>query len=166
MYHFLSGFTAKLAGTEAGLGSEPQATFSTCFGQPFLPLRPSVYAKMLGERIAQHDASVYLVNTGWTGGPFGVGKRMDLPTTRAMVEAATSGALRDVATKTHPIFNLEVPVSVPGVPDEVLDPQSTWNDPAAYEEQARELARMFVKNFERFADSVSPEVLKAGPHAD
>ena len=166
MYHFLSGFTAKLAGTEAGLGSEPQATFSTCFGAPFLPLRPSVYAVMLRDRIAKHDASVYLVNTGWTGGPFGVGKRMDLPSTRAMVEAATSGVLRDVATKTHPIFNLEVPVSVPGVPDEVLDPQSTWSDPAAYEEQARELARMFVKNFERFADSVSPEIVKAGPNAE
>jgi len=165
-YHFLSGFTAKLAGTEAGLGSEPQATFSTCFGAPFLPLRPSVYAGMLRERIAQHDSSVYLVNTGWTGGPFGVGKRMDLPSTRAMVEAATSGALRDVATKTHPIFNLEVPVSVPGVPDEVLDPQSTWADPAAYEGQARELARMFVKNFERFAESVPAEVIKAGPSAE
>jgi phosphoenolpyruvate carboxykinase (ATP) len=163
MYHFLSGFTAKLAGTEAGLGSEPEATFSTGFGAPFLPLRPGVYASMLGERIAKHDASVYLVNTGWTGGPFGVGKRMDLPSTRAMIEAATSGALRNVETKRHPIFNLEVPVSCPGVEDQVLDPQQTWDDPAAYEEQARELARMFVKNFERFADSLPPEVTQAGP---
>ena len=163
MYHFLSGFTAKLAGTEAGLGSEPEATFSTGFGAPFLPLRPSVYAEMLGERIAKHDASVYLVNTGWTGGPYGVGRRMDLPSTRAMVRAATSGALRGVETRRHPIFNLEVPVSCPGVSDEVLDPVQTWPDPVAYEEQARELARMFVKNFERFADSVPQEVLQAGP---
>ena len=163
MYHFLSGFTAKLAGTEAGLGSEPEATFSTGFGAPFLPLKPSVYAEMLGDRIAKHSASVYLVNTGWTGGPFGVGKRMDLPYTRAMVEAATNGSLRDVETRRHPIFNLDIPVSCPGVPDEVLDPQQTWDDPAAYEEQARELARMFVKNFERFADSVPPAVTKAGP---
>ena len=163
MYHFLSGFTAKLAGTEAGLGTEPEATFSTGFGAPFLPLNPGVYAKMLGERIAKHDASVYLVNTGWTGGPFGVGERMDLPSTRAMVEAATSGALRDAQTKRHPIFNLEVPVSCPGVDDKLLDPQQTWADPAAYEEQARELARMFVKNFERFVDSVPPEVVEAGP---
>ena len=166
MYHFLSGFTAKLAGTEAGLGAEPEATFSTGFGAPFLPLRPSVYAEMLGARIAQHDASVYLVNTGWTGGGFGVGERMDLPSTRAMVEAATGGALRGVETRRHPIFNLEVPVSCPGVDDKVLDPQQTWSDPRAYEDQARELARMFVKNFERFADSVPAEVVQAGPTAD
>jgi phosphoenolpyruvate carboxykinase (ATP) len=166
MYHFLSGFTAKLAGTEAGLGSDPEATFSTGFGAPFLPLRPGVYAKMLGERIAKHDASVFLVNTGWTGGPFGVGKRMDLPATRAMVEAATSGALRGVETKRHPIFNLEIPLSCPGVEDSVLDPQQTWDDPVAYEEQARELARMFVKNFERFADSLPAEVTQAGPVAE
>lgn len=163
MYHFLSGFTAKLAGTEAGLGSEPQATFSTGFGAPFLPLRPGIYAEMLGKRIAKHDASVYLVNTGWTGGPYGIGRRMDLPSTRAMIEAATSGALRGIETKRHPIFNLEIPVSCPGVDDEVLDPQQTWDDPDAYEEQARELGRMFVKNFERFADSVPREVIQAGP---
>lgn len=166
MYHFLSGFTAKLAGTEAGLGSEPEATFSTGFGAPFLPLKPSVYAGMLGDRIAKHDASVYLVNTGWTGGPYGVGERMDLPSTRAMVEAAISGALKEIETKRHPIFNLEVPVSCPGVDERVLDPQSTWGDPVAYEEQARELARMFVKNFERFADSVPAEVVQAGPVAE
>ena len=166
MYHFLSGFTAKLAGTEAGLGAEPEATFSTGFGAPFLPLRPSVYAEMLGQRIAQHDASVYLVNTGWTGGGFGVGERMDLPSTRAMVEAATGGALRGVETRRHPIFNLEVPVSCPGVDDGLLDPQQTWSDPRAYEDQARELARMFVKNFERFADSVPASVVQAGPTAE
>jgi phosphoenolpyruvate carboxykinase (ATP) len=163
MYHFLSGFTAKLAGTEAGMGSEPVATFSTCFGAPFLPLRPEVYARMLGERIAKHDAEVFLVNTGWTGGPYGVGERMSLPDTRAMVKAATSGALRGVETKRHPIFNVDVPVTCPGVSDDVLDPKSTWSDPAAYDEKARELAAMFVKNFERFADVVKPETLEAGP---
>ena len=166
MYHFLSGFTAKLAGTEAGLGKEPEATFSTCFGSPFLPLRAGTYAEMLGQKIAKHGAGVYLVNTGWTGGPFGVGKRMDLTYTRAMVDAATSGALEDVETRHHPIFNLDVPVAVPGVPSDVLDPQSTWPDKDAYETQARELARMFAENFERFREAVPPEVTKAGPSAD
>ncbi len=166
MYHFLSGFTSKLAGTEAGLGDEPQATFSTCFGSPFLPLPPSVYAHMLGECIEKYDAEVFLVNTGWTGGAYGVGKRMDLPMTRAMVNAATSGALRDAETTRHPIFNVDVPVSCPGVPEGVLDPQSTWEDKDAYEIQARELAKMFVENFERFRDTVPAEVAKAGPSAD
>jgi phosphoenolpyruvate carboxykinase (ATP) len=165
MYHFLSGFTSKLAGTEAGLGSEPEATFSTCFGQPFLPLPPSSYAEMLGQRIGAHDASVWLVNTGWTGGPYGVGERMSLSHTRAMVEAATSDALRGVDTKRHAIFNVDVPVSCPGVPNEVLDPQSTWPDKEQYEIQARELAAMFADNFQRFTDSVPPEVTKAGPSA-
>ena len=163
MYHFLSGFTAKLAGTEAGLGSDPEATFSTCFGQPFLPLKPSVYAEMLGERIAKHQARVYLVNTGWTGGPYGIGTRMDLEHTRAMVRAATSGELDDVETRRDPIFNVDVPVSCPGVPAEVLDPRSTWDDEAAYERQARELAGMFVDNFKKFADDVPAEVVDAGP---
>ncbi|HYY44589.1 MAG TPA: phosphoenolpyruvate carboxykinase (ATP), partial [Actinomycetota bacterium] len=126
MYHFLSGFTAKLAGTEADLGNEPQATFSTCFGAPFLPLPPSVYAEMLGERIARHGSRVFLVNTGWTGGPYGVGRRMDLSLTRAMVRHAVAGSLDEVETRRHPIFNLDVPVEVPGVPGEMLDPASTW----------------------------------------
>jgi phosphoenolpyruvate carboxykinase (ATP) len=165
-YHFLSGFTAKLAGTEAGLGNEPVATFSTCFGAPFLPIKPTVYARMLGERIDKHDARVFLVNTGWTGGPFGVGRRIDLASTRAMVNAAISGELDDVATKNHPIFNLEVPVSCPGVASEVLDPQSTWSDADAYTERARVLAAMFRKNFERFADAAPREVLEAGPRAE
>ena len=166
MYHFLSGFTSKLAGTEAGLGTEPQATFSTCFGAPFLPLKASVYARMLRDRIDRHDAQVFLVNTGWTGGPYGVGKRMDLPYTREMVSAATSGKLNDVATKLHPIFNLEVPLSCPGVPDEVLDPQATWSDPQAYDEKARELARMFVENFKKFESDVGPDILRAGPSTE
>jgi phosphoenolpyruvate carboxykinase (ATP) len=166
MYHFLSGFTSKLAGTETGLGTEPLATFSTCFGAPFLPLDPGLYARMLGERIAEHDASVFLVNTGWTGGPYGVGRRMDLDTTRALVGAATTGALRGVEYRRHPVFNLEVPVSSEGVPDRILDPRSTWPDADAYEGQARDLARLFAENFEKFKDSVPPEVVKAGPAAD
>ena len=166
LYHFLSGFTSKLAGTEAGLGAEPEATFSTCFGSPFLPLPAGTYAEMLGAKIAQHGARVFLVNTGWTGGPFGIGKRMDLVYTRAMVDAATSGALDEVATRHHPIFNLDVPVTCPGVPDEVLDPQGTWPDKDDYETNARELARMFAENFERFREEVPPEVTKAGPSAD
>ena len=164
-YHFLSGFTAKLAGTEAGLGSEPQATFSTCFGSPFLPLHPTVYADMLGRRMEQHNARVFLVNTGWTGGPFGVGKRMSIAHTRAMISAATSGALDAIETRKDPIFNLDVPVTCPGVPDEVLDPRSTWDDEVAYEDKARELATMFVKNFERFVDA-APDLVKVGPHAE
>lgn len=166
MYHFLSGFTSKLAGTEAGLGSDPQATFSTCFGAPFLPLHPSRYAEMLGERIGRHGARVFLVNTGWTGGAFGVGERMSLPFTRAMVSAATSGALDDVEARRHPIFNVDVPLSCPGVPDDVLDPQKTWPDPDAYEVKARELAAMFASNFDRFKEVVPPEVTKAGPSSD
>lgn len=165
MYHFLSGFTAKLAGTEAGV-NEPQATFSTCFGAPFLPLKAGEYAEMLGERIAKHDAEVFLVNTGWSGGPYGVGERMSLPNTRAMVKAAVSGALRGVETRQHPVFNVAVPVTCPGVPDEVLDPKSTWSDPEAYDRQATELARMFVENFKRFEDQVDPGVVKSGPVAE
>lgn len=166
MYHFLSGFTSKLAGTEAGIGSEPQATFSTCFGAPFLPLPPNEYARRLGERITRHRAAVYLVNTGWTGGPYGVGERMNLNHTRAMVDAAAAGNLKDVATRRHEIFNLDVPVTCPGVPDDVLDPQSTWAEAESYEIKARELARMFADNFDRFQGSVPAEVTKAGPAAD
>lgn len=165
MYHFLSGFTSKLAGTEAGVGSEPQATFSTCFGAPFLPLKPSVYAEMLGKKISTHGSSVFLVNTGWSGGPFGVGERMDIDHTRAMVRAATSGELDSVETRKHEVFNLDVPVECPGVPSEVLDPRSTWADKDAYDEKASELAQMFVKNFERFANDVRETTLKAGPNA-
>jgi phosphoenolpyruvate carboxykinase (ATP) len=166
MYHFLSGFTSKLAGTEAGLGDEPEPSFSTCFGAPFLPLNPGVYAQMLRDRIEKHGTSVYLVNTGWTGGPYGVGKRIDLVHTRAMVNAATSGELDDVETTRHEIFNVDVPITCPGVPDKQLDPRKTWSDPEKYDAQARELARMFAKNFEQYRSSVPPAVAEAGPSAD
>jgi phosphoenolpyruvate carboxykinase (ATP) len=165
IYHFLSGFTSKLAGTEVGLGSDPEATFSTCFGAPFLPLSPVTYAEMLAERIDKHGARVYLINTGWTGGPFGVGRRIDLGVTRQIVRAATAGALDDVETRRHEVFNVDVPVACPGVDSEVLDPQSTWPEAAAYEAQAVDLARRFEANFERFAPLVRPEVRRAGPRA-
>jgi phosphoenolpyruvate carboxykinase (ATP) len=153
MYHFLSGYTAKVAGTERGV-SEPKETFSACFGAPFLPLPPTVYAKMLGERIKQHHVQCWLVNTGWTGGPYGVGRRMPLKHTRAMVRAALSGHLEKVATRREPVFGLAVPQHVPGVPDDVLDPRKTWKDGAAYDAQAQKLLKLFEKNFEQFKDLV------------
>jgi phosphoenolpyruvate carboxykinase (ATP) len=162
MYHFLSGYTAKLAGTERGV-SEPKAAFSTCFGAPFLPLPPSVYADMLGRKLAEHGAQVWLVNTGWTGGAFGTGTRMKLSHTRAMVRAALTGRLEDVQTHPDPVFGLHIPGSVPDVPDEVLDPRSTWPDPAAYDEAASRLAGMFRDNFEKYAEGVGEAVRNAGP---
>jgi len=161
MYHFLSGYTAKVAGTEAGI-TEPQATFSTCFGAPFLPLDPTVYATQLGERIERHRARVWLVNTGWSGGPFGVGQRMKLPYTRRMVNAALSGELDDVRYAPDPLFGIEVPQSCPDVPAEVLNPRNTWSDPQAYDAKARELAGLFVDNFRKF-ETASREVRAAGP---
>ena len=161
-YHFLSGYTAKVAGTEKGV-TEPTATFSACFGAPFLPLHPSVYSRMLGERIERFGVNVWLVNTGWTGGPYGVGHRMKLPYTRAMVTAALSGALDEVEFRTEPVFGLAVPTSVPGVPDEVLSPRDTWHDAAAYDAQARKLADMFRQNFKRYEAEVPAEVRQAGP---
>jgi len=163
MYYFLSGYTSKLAGTEKGLGDEPQATFSACFGEPFLPLHPSKYAELLGERIANHDAAVWLVNTGWTGGPYGVGERINLPFTRAMVTSALDGSLADVPTRTDEIFGLEVPVRCTGVPDEVLDPQATWADKEAYVDQAKSLAGSFVENFAKYEEYVTKAVVAAGP---
>jgi phosphoenolpyruvate carboxykinase (ATP) len=162
MYHFLSGYTAKLAGTERGV-TEPRAAFSTCFGAPFLPLPPSVYASMLGEKLARHRAQVWLVNTGWTGGAFGTGKRMKLEYTRAMIRAALSGRLDEVETTPDPVFGLHIPKSVPDVPDDVLQPKSTWPDPAAYDEAAARLAGMFRENFRKFSDSVDAPVREAGP---
>ena len=162
MYHFLSGYTAKVAGTECGV-TEPKETFSACFGAPFLPLPPSVYARMLGERIARHDVQCWLVNTGWTGGPYGVGHRVDLKSTRAMIRAALAGALDSATTRREPVFGLEVPKHVPGVPDALLDPRTTWKDPAAYDVQAKKLTALFRKNFEQFAELVPVSVREAGP---
>jgi len=160
MYHFLNGYTAKVAGTERGV-TEPQATFSACFGEPFMPLHPARYAELLGERIRQHGSNVWLVNTGWTGGPYGVGSRMKLSLTRAMIRAILNGTLAEVETEQEPFFGLYIPVSVPDVPTDVLFPQRTWDDAAAYEEKAKDLAARFAKNFEKYADEVSQEVLAA-----
>ena len=162
MYHFLSGYTAKVAGTEKGV-TEPKATFSTCFGAPFMVLHPAVYAKFLGDRIARHDVRVWLVNTGWTGGPYGVGTRMKIGHTRAMIHAALDGQLDRVEYQRDPLFNLDVPQSVPGVPAEVLRPRDTWTDRAAYDAQARKLARMFVENFRAFEGDAAADVRAAGP---
>jgi phosphoenolpyruvate carboxykinase (ATP) len=162
MYHFLSGYTAKVAGTERGV-TEPIATFSTCFGAPFLPLHPDVYAKFLGEKIARHDVRVWLVNTGWSGGPYGVGKRMKIAYTRALLHAALSGALDKVTFVRDRIFNVDVPTSCPDIPSEVLKPRTTWPDPADYDRQAARLARMFHENFKSFEERVSPDVRAAGP---
>ncbi len=163
MYYFLSGYTSKLAGTEKGLGSEPQATFSACFGAPFLPLDPSVYARLLGEKLAKHGSNIWLINTGWTGGPYGVGERMRLPYTRAMVSAALDGALDQVTMVTDPYFGVELPSQVPGVPADILQPVKTWQDKAAYESQVRALVARFRENFKQFESEVSADVIAAGP---
>ena len=164
MYHFLSGYTSKLAGTERGI-TAPQVTFSACFGQCFFPLSPTVYADMLGERLQQHpETGVYLVNTGWSGGPYGVGQRIAIKHTRAMVSAALNGELDKVNYQPHPIFKVLVPETVPGVPKKILNPQNTWDDAEAYEQQAKELARRFAENFKQFT-TASKEIVKAGPAA-
>jgi phosphoenolpyruvate carboxykinase (ATP) len=162
LFYFLSGFTAKLAGTEIGV-TEPQPTFSTCFGAPFLPQPPSVYAHMLGEKLDAHDATVWLVNTGWTGGQFGEGDRMPIGATRALLHAALSGELEDTDYRTDDLFGFEVPASVPGVDSKLLDPRSTWRDPDAYDRKARELAQMFRDNFDKFAADAGEAVVAAGP---
>jgi len=162
MYHFLSGYTAKVAGTERGV-TEPKATFSTCFGAPFLPLSPNTYASLLGEKIAAHGVQCWLVNTGWTGGPYGVGQRIRLGHTRAMVRAALAGKLDRIPTTPDPVFGVEVPLQVPGVPDGLLLPRGTWSDPAAYDAQAARLAQMFRDNFAQFEDQVHAAVRDAGP---
>jgi phosphoenolpyruvate carboxykinase (ATP) len=161
MYHFLSGYTAKLAGTEAGVGSEPQPNFSTCFGSPFLPLAPKVYAEMLGKRLKEHGAQVWLVNTGWSGGAYGTGKRMSLPYTRAMVRAAVNGDLKNAEFETEPTFGFSIPKAVAGVPSDILNPRNTWADKAAYDKQATDLADKFAKNIEKF--DVPANVKAAGP---
>lgn len=161
MYYFVSGYTAKLAGTEAGMGNAVQATFSSCFGEPFLPLHPQRYADMLKEKIQEHGTKCYLLNTGWSGGPYGVGKRLRLPWTRAMVNAALSGELAKVETYVDPVFGLKVPLSCPNVPSEVMIPENTWQDKEEYRRKRLELAAKFKANIERFG--MSKEVLEAGP---
>ncbi len=164
MYHFISGYTAKLAGTEKGV-TEPSAVFSACFGAPFMALHPFTYASLLNEKVIAGNVDCWLINTGWSGGPYGVGERMKIKYTRAMVKAALEGKLKDVSFKPHPIFKIGVPQSCPDVPAEVLDPRNTWKDPEAYDRQAAELARKFKENFKQFADEASDEVCQAGPKA-
>ncbi len=165
MYYFLSGYTAKLAGTERGV-TEPEPNFSTCFASPFIPLPPMTYARLLGEKIQEHGSDVWLVNTGWTGGPYGTGERMSIQYTRAMVSAALDGSLSTVETRPDPIFGFGVPISCPGVPDDVLWPRNTWADGAAYDEAARNLAQRFHDNFNKFAAEVTEEVRAAGPRIE
>jgi phosphoenolpyruvate carboxykinase (ATP) len=161
MFHFMSGYTSKLAGTERGI-KEPKATFSKCFGAPFMPRLASVYAEMLGEKISKHNTSVYLINTGWSGGPYGVGKRIKIEYSRAMVTAAINGSLDIVKFSHNDLFNLDVPTECPGVPSEVLEPRNTWIDKDSYDLSAKKLAQMFVDNFKKFED-VSEEIRLAGP---
>ena len=161
-YHFLSGYTAKVAGTERGMGKEPQATFSACFGEPFLPLHPQVYARMLGEKMRRQNVKCYLVNTGWVGGPYGVGERMHLPYTRTMGDAASAGDLDGVPVKPHPVFQVLVPESVPGVPPALLDARGMWRNPEEYDRAAEDLSGRFRKNFEKFG-AVAEDILAAAP---
>lgn len=162
MYHFLSGYTAKLAGTEAGVTS-PTATFSACFGEPFMPLHPARYAELLGKRIEKHNVRVWLVNTGWSGGPYGVGQRMSIQYTRALLAAALGGKLDAVEYRLDPTFGVQVPTRCPLVPPEILDPRNTWIDKVAYDGKAKELAHLFVENFSKYADQASEEILAAAP---
>ncbi len=162
MYHFISGYTAKVAGTERGV-NEPQATFSACFGSPFMPLHPTVYAELLAEKIRKHSATVWLVNTGWTGGMYGTGKRMSLPHTRKLLSEAIEGNLKNTNYYKEPIFGLQIPEKVEGVPAEILIPRNTWADKEAYDKKAAQLAQMFRDNFKRFADKASEELLAAAP---
>ena len=164
MYHFISGYTAKVAGTEAGV-TEPQATFSACFGKAFLPLHPGKYAKMLGEKLNESGARVWLINTGWTGGPYGVGSRMKLAYTRAMITAALEGQLDQVKYDTIPVFGLRIPTSCPNVPAEILNPRNTWSNTGEYDAKAAHLAELFVKNFSQYADGVTADILAAAPKA-
>ena len=162
MYQFISGYTAKVAGTETGI-TEPKPTFSACFGAPFLPLHPGKYAEMLGKKMEKSNVKVWLINTGWTGGPFGIGNRMKLSYTRAMITAALEGKLDNVQTETDAVFGVAIPKEIPGVPTELLTPRKTWDDKAAYDEKAKYLAGLFVKNFQKYAAGVSEEILAAAP---
>jgi len=162
MYHFLSGYTAKVAGTEKGV-AEPTATFSTCFGAPFMPRHPSVYGNLLHDLIAEHRVDCWLVNTGWTGGKYGVGQRVPLKFTRALLNAALSGKLKNAGFRRDPLFGFEVPLDVEGVPPHLLDPRRTWQDKLGYDAQARQLVAMFAENFREFESDVDSDVRSAGP---
>lgn len=164
MYHFISGYTAKVAGTETGI-TEPVTVFSACFGAPFMPLHPAKYAELLGEKMAEHDVDIWLINTGWSGGAYGEGSRIKLPFTRAMITAALNGSLAKENFKEHPVFGLSMPVHVPGVPDQILDPRQTWANKEAYDKQAEKLAAKFIGNFEKYKEYASQEILKGAPVA-
>ena len=164
MYHFISGYTAKVAGTEVGV-TEPQETFSACFGAAFLPLHPTKYAELLGTKMREHSVNVWLINTGWSGGAYGVGSRMKLSYTRAMITAAMNGELDNVEYVNHPVFGLAIPQTCPSVPDELLNPKDTWADKNAYDATADKLAASFVKNFEQYADNANDEIMAAAPKA-
>lgn len=162
MYQFISGYTAKIAGTETGI-TEPKSTFSACFGAPFMPLHPGRYAEMLGRKMNEHQVTIWLVNTGWTGGAFGTGSRIKLSLTRAMIRSALEGKLQAAEYQKHPVFDLAIPKTCPDVPDEILNPRDTWADKNAYDAAANNLARLFVKNFEKYASGVNEEILAAAP---
>jgi phosphoenolpyruvate carboxykinase (ATP) len=163
MYHFLTGYTAKVAGTEREMGREPETTFSTCFGAPFMALRPAVYARLLREKINNHKVNCWLLNTGLSGGPYGVGRRMKIGDTRAIVRAILNDSLINAPTRLDPVFNLNVPLSCEGISQEILTPRNTWGNPSDYDKVAAELASQFSKNFQKFAPDVSQEVREAGP---
>ena len=163
LYHFISGYTSKIAGTEIGLGEEPEITFSACFGGPFMVHHPGFYADLLRRKITRYGVNCWLLNTGWVGGPYGVGKRISIQYTRALLNAALAGLLAEVEYSTDPLFGFQVPKSCPGVPDSVLDPASSWPNQAAYMQKYRELAARFVDNFKKFADQTTEEVRNAGP---
>ena len=162
MYHFISGYTAKVAGTEVGI-TEPTLTFSACFGKAFLPLHPTKYAELLGKKLKENNANVWLINTGWTGGAYGTGSRMKLSNTRSMITAAMNGELEKVKYETLPVFGLQVPTSCPGVPAEILNPRNTWKDKDAYDAKANHLAASFIKNFEQYAGASNKEIMSAAP---
>ena len=162
MYHFISGYTAKVAGTEEGV-TEPQTTFSACFGAPFMPLHPTKYAEMLGIKMKKHDVNVWLINTGWSGGSYGTGKRISLKYTRAMITAILNNEINDVLYTKHEIFGLNMPNSCPNVPSELLNPKNTWENKNDYDLKAKELANAFNQNFKQFADNASEEILEAAP---
>jgi phosphoenolpyruvate carboxykinase (ATP) len=162
MYHFISGYTAKVAGTEAGV-TEPQTTFSACFGAPFMPLHPTKYAEMLGDKMQEHNVNVWLINTGWSGGVYGVGERISLKYTRSMITAILNGKLENAEYTKHVVFGLQMPTACPNVPTEILSPKNTWADKSAYDAKANELADAFNKNFTQFADNANTEILDAAP---